>query len=101
MVSSGRRAGGTPAEVPILLFKVRAETSEVSPADLSPFSVFVNEEEAVFPPGVYLEQHKETTEVLVGAADGGGELTVKVVEVVPHLPREIADRRQSVMPKKA
>jgi len=84
-----------PPEIPILLFKIRLayDATDNFPSDISAFSVHAAEEEWVFPPGVYLEQKKEWTEVIAGVGLEGDQC--KIVETAPYVA---AERRTPVAP---
>jgi len=77
-------AGAEAPEVPLLLMRLRvpAADTESLPTDISFLSVAAADHEWVYPPGVYLEQKKEWTEVIVGAGAEGDQ--TKLIEVTPH-----------------
>jgi len=80
------------ADVPILLFKLQPTEVNV-PADLTFLSPTPEEAECVYPPGVYLEQRKETMEyVRIDQSHGGkgfkpADLQAKIVEANLHFAR--------------
>ena len=93
--AGGQRAlaSGGPPEVPILLLKLRLPATgkeDDMPSEISMFSVFASEQEWVFPPGTFLEQKKEHTEVIVGCGIEGDQC--RVVEIAPYIA---AVRRQA------
>ena len=101
--ASAPSASGGPPEVPILLLKLRLPATgkeDDMPSEISMFSVFASEQEWVFPPGTFLEQKKEHTEVIVGCGIEGDQC--RVVEIAPYiapcdgkLPRSRRRRRWS------
>ena len=68
------------------LLKLRADTLERSGLDLSGLSVLPDECEAVFPPCTYLEPRGDHEEKI--RVPGGGEVSLKVIEVTPHVVGE-------------
>ena len=77
--------GGRGLELPVLLFRV-VTTEENLPVDVSSFSVSAGSGEYVYPPGVYIEQRKESPESL-GTGDDGEDVACKVAEVAMHVTR--------------
>jgi len=95
--AAGGRAGvGSPererAEPPVLLFRVTVPQDNLLPVNLEFVSVFSNEAEVVYPPGVYLEQRKESVESL--GQDAHGEYIMgKIVDVQPsNVGRTLASK---------
>jgi len=78
-------AGAETSEVPLLLMRLRVPVTDTEsmPTDISFLSVVAADHEWVYPPGVYLEQKKEWTEVIVGAGAEGEQ--TKLIEVTPHV----------------
>jgi hypothetical protein len=70
------------AEPPLLLFRVAVQTETTLPVDIGFLSVYPEEKECVYPPGVYLEQRKESLETLARDADAE-MVSAKVAEVAP------------------
>jgi len=88
-----------PSEVPILLFKLQPTETAV-PCDLTFLSPTPSAAECVYPPGVYLEQRKETMEYVrfeEAGLKGGGDLQAKLAECQVHFSRAAAMKG----PKKA
>jgi len=84
--AGGRAIESSPgkerAEPPVLLFRVTVPQDNLLPVNLDFLSVFPNEAEVVYPPGVYLEQRKESVESL--GQDAHGEYIMgKIVDVQP------------------
>jgi hypothetical protein len=81
------------AEAPIVLLRVRIERAgkepENVPTDISFLSAFPDDCEAVFVPGAYMEQKRESTEAMPGLGKDGAEGPGKIIEILPHLPADL------------
>ena len=85
--SPGEMAGGaTAGSGSLLLLKLRVDEISQCGADLSFLSVFPHEKEIVFPPCTYLEPRGDHEEKI--RVPGGGEVSLKVIEVTPHVVGE-------------
>ena len=80
------------AEAPIVLLRVRIERAgkepENVPTDISFLSAFPDDCEAVFVPGAYMEQKRESTEAMPGLGKDGAEGPGRIIEILPHLPAD-------------
>lgn len=70
--------------MPTLLLRL-VTADDTSPVDIGFLSPFSSSAESFYPPGLYLEQRKESMDVLSGV--DGDDVHCKVVEIAPHVHR--------------
>ena len=103
VAAPAERGASSVQTVPTLLVRIEQSqaTAAIDLAFLSPTA----SSRVCLPPGVYLEQRKETTENLpVGGLDGGeieAEIEAKVLEVEMHLPPYVARQAAALADAKA